>query len=123
MILSSLGLSALFSGLIGWLAYKRGSLSWSGMWGALLVGTAIFGLGGWRWGVLLALFFVSSSALSHFKEDEKAAVAAEKFDKGHARDWGQVMANGGLGALLAVCSVLMAAVVLVAIFYRGDGHG
>jgi uncharacterized protein (TIGR00297 family) len=87
------------------LFYWRGSLSRSGAVGALIAGTLIFGLGGWVWGVLLALFFISSSLLSHFKEDEKKA-AAEKFDKGHRRDIGQVAANGGLGSLIAVFSVL-----------------
>lgn len=101
-LLLGLGLSA----LIGGLAYWRGSLAPSGVAGAILVGTLIFGLGGWVWGVLLALFFISSSALSHFKEREKAAVA-EKFEKGHRRDLGQVLANGGLGALVAVLSVLV----------------
>jgi uncharacterized protein (TIGR00297 family) len=83
----------------------RGSLSRSGAAGALIVGTLIFGLGGWVWGVLLALFFVTSSLLSHFKEDEKKA-AAEKFDKGHRRDIGQVLANGGLGSVIAILSAL-----------------
>ena len=105
-MIASIGWSALFSVLIGWLAYRRGSLAASGMWGAMVVGTCIFGFGGWRWGLLLTLFFVSSSGLSHFREAEKAAVAEEKFAKGHARDWGQVMANGGLGSLLAVGSVV-----------------
>jgi uncharacterized protein (TIGR00297 family) len=87
------------------LFYWRGSLSLSGAAGALIVGALIFGLGGWVWGVLLALFFISSSLLSHFKESEKKAVA-EKFDKGHRRDIGQVMANGGLGSVIAILSVL-----------------
>ena len=87
------------------LFYWRGSLSLSGAAGALIVGTLIFGLGGMAWGVLLALFFISSSLLSHFKESEKRA-AAEKFDKGHRRDMGQVMANGGLGSVIAILSVL-----------------
>jgi uncharacterized protein (TIGR00297 family) len=95
----------LLSSLIVALALWRGSLSYSGAAGALIVGTLIFGLGGWQWGVLLGLFFVSSSLLSHFKETEKRA-AAEKFDKGHRRDSGQVTANGGLGAVLAVLSVV-----------------
>jgi uncharacterized protein (TIGR00297 family) len=43
--------------------------------------------------------------LSHFKEGEKRA-AAEKFDKGHRRDIGQVLANGGAGALIAVLSAI-----------------
>jgi uncharacterized protein (TIGR00297 family) len=85
------------------LAYWRGSLSTSGAIGALIIGTLVFGLGGWEWGILLGVFFVSSTLLSHFREDEKR-VAAEKFDKGHRRDIGQVVANGGLGSVIAILS-------------------
>lgn len=95
----------LLSGLIVALALWRGSLSYSGAASAMIVGTLIFGLGGWQWGVLLGIFFVSSSVLSHFKESEKK-LAAEKFDKGHRRDAGQVTANGGLGALIAIASAV-----------------
>ncbi len=107
-LLLSLSFGLVFSLLITFLAYRRGSLSPSGAAGALVVGTLIFGLGGWVWGVALGVFFVSSSVLSHFKEREKAAVA-EKFEKGHRRDIGQVLANGGLGALIAVLSVVVPA--------------
>lgn len=105
-LLTSLLLGLALSVAIAALAYWRGSLSLSGALGALIVGTLIFGLGGWVWGVVLAVFFISSSALSHFKEREKAAVA-EKFEKGHRRDIGQVLANGGLGALIAMLSALV----------------
>lgn len=60
--------------------------------------------------MLLGVFFVSSSLLSHFREEEKR-LAAEKFDKGHRRDFGQVLANGGLGSAVAILSVLTPAVV------------
>lgn len=93
--------AVLLSALIVALAFWRGSLSPSGAVGALIVGTVTFGLGGWQWGVLLALFFISSSLLSHYKEREKQAVA-EKFDKGHRRDIWQVFANGGAGAFFAL---------------------
>jgi len=105
-LLTSLLLGLALSVAIAALAYWRGSLSPSGAVGALIVGTLIFGLGGWVWGVVLAVFFISSSALSHFKEREKATVA-EKFEKGHRRDIGQVLANGGLGALIATLSALV----------------
>ncbi len=96
-ILSGLLLSA----AIGLLAYRRGSLSGSGMVGAILSGTLFFGLGGWEWGVLLILFFVSSSLLSHYRAGDKAGLA-EKFAKGHRRDLGQALANAGVGMALAV---------------------
>ncbi len=104
-MLNDLLFALFFSTLIATLAYWRGSLSRSGSIGTVLVGTLTFGFGGWVWGVLLVLFFMSSSLLSHYKEGEKQA-AAEKFDKGHRRDMGQVFANGGLGALTAVCNTL-----------------
>lgn len=102
---SNLLTAFILSVLIVAAAYWRGSLSGSGAAGALAAGTFTLGLGGWHWGVLMGVFFVSSSVLSHYKEREKKAVA-EKFDKGHRRDIGQVIANGGLGTLLAVGSAV-----------------
>jgi len=90
---------------IGVLGYRRGALNASGVVGALVTGTLIFGLGGWEWGVLLIVFFISSSALSFYRGRDKQSLA-EKFAKGHRRDLGQALANGGLAALLAVSSRL-----------------
>lgn len=94
-------LGFVLAAVIGLAAYWRGSLSPTGVAGAVLVGTLVFGLGGWGPGLLLVAFFVSSSALSHFREARKEALA-EKFSKGHRRDLGQVLANGGLAALAAL---------------------
>jgi uncharacterized protein (TIGR00297 family) len=89
------------AGLIALAAYRLHSLSRSGAWGALLVGTIIFGLGGWRWAVLLLAFFISSSLLTRTFARRKTALN-EKFDKGGRRDIGQVLANGGVAALFAL---------------------
>jgi uncharacterized protein (TIGR00297 family) len=86
---------------IGGLAYWRRSLTASGVLGAVLVGTAIFGFGGWVRGLLLIAFFISSSLLSHYHDRRKAALA-EKFAKGSRRDLGQTLANGGMAAWLAL---------------------
>jgi uncharacterized protein (TIGR00297 family) len=94
-------LGLILSALMGGLGYWRQALAVSGVVGAILVGTLIFGFGGWIWGLLLVTFFVSSSWLSHYRQAEKEAVA-EKFAKGSRRDLGQALANGGLGAVLAV---------------------
>jgi uncharacterized protein (TIGR00297 family) len=91
----------LLAAIIALLAWRMGSLSTSGAWGALLTGGLIFGMGGLAWAVLLLAFFISSSALSRAFKERKAGLA-EKYSKGDRRDWGQVMANGALGALLAV---------------------
>ena len=95
-------LGLFLSTAISLFAYRRRSLSPSGVAGAVVTGTTTFGLGGWDWGLSLIFFFVSSSMLSHFREREKAAAAADKFSKGSQRDLGQVAANGGTATLLAL---------------------
>ena len=94
-------LGLLLSLVIGLLGYARRSLTWSGVLGAVITGTLIFGLGGLVWGGLLVAFFVSSSLLSHWRAGRKAAVA-DVFAKTGQRDLAQALANGGLGAAMAV---------------------
>lgn len=100
-------LGFLFSTGIGLVAYRRRSLSRSGVAGAIATGTTTFGLGGLSWGLSLIFFFVSSSLLSHFRERDKAQTAADKFSKGSQRDILQVAANGGLATLLALAYGLL----------------
>ena len=96
-------LGLLFSSVIGLVAYRRKSLDKSGVLGAIVCGTSIVGMGGWSWGLSLIYFFVSSSLLSSFRAREKAIVASDKFSKGSQRDLSQVVANGGLATLFALC--------------------
>ncbi len=95
-------LGLIFSSSIALLAYRRRSLNKSGAVGAIASGTAIFSAGGWSWGLALIYFFVSSSLLSHYREREKARIAADKFSKGSQRDMLQVAANGGAATLMAL---------------------
>ena len=94
---------ALVSLAIAGAGYWRQALSASGVLGAFVTGSLIFGLGGWEWGLLLIVFFLSSSALSFYRAREKAQVA-EKFSKGHRRDLVQALANAGVATVLAILS-------------------
>jgi len=105
--LMRLVLSFALSLLIGGLGYWRGSLTASGWLGAVVVGTASAGLGGWSWGVLVVVFFVTSSALSHWRRVAKARLAGDKFSKGGQRDFAQTMANGGAVTGFAVIYALV----------------
>ncbi len=96
----------LLAALIGLLAWRAHALTPSGALAATLTGGLIFGLGGVAWAALLLAFFVSSSILSKAFASRKRALS-EKFSKGSQRDWGQVLANGGLGAILAVIHWLL----------------
>ena len=90
----------LFAVVVGFVAYRAHSLNRSGAFAAILVGTVVFGIGGWQWAVLLLAFFISSSALTRMFKKRKSGLN-EKFSKGGRRDAGQVFGNGGLATLFA----------------------
>ena len=96
----------LFSGfllavLVAITAWRFHSLSTSGAFGAALIGTIIFGLGGWKWAVILLTFFISSSLFSRLFPKQKSDLS-EKFAKGNQRDISQVLANGGIASIFAI---------------------
>lgn len=91
------------SALVAWVAYRKDALSESGVLGAVLVGTMIYGFGGAIWFSLLLTFFISGSCLSHIQPEKKQQVVVE-FAKTGKRDFWQALANGGLGGLLAALS-------------------
>src|SRR6266487_3635012 len=95
-------LGLFFSSGVALLAYRRHSLSRSGVAGTIVAGTTTLGLGGWSWGLSLIFFFVTSTFFSHFRERDKALTAEDKFSKGSQRDWLQVTANGGVATALAL---------------------
>lgn len=95
----------ILASIVAFLAYRVHSLNKSGAFAAIVVGTIIFGLGGWQWAVLLLLFFTTSSALSRAFKKRKQGLN-EKFSKGHERDAGQVFGNGGLATLFVLVHAL-----------------
>jgi uncharacterized protein (TIGR00297 family) len=92
--------------LIAAIAWRAGALNRSGAVAAAITGGLTFGMGGLPGATVLLAFFISSSLLSRLFARRKAALD-EKYAKGSRRDWGQVLANGGLGALLMVAHRLL----------------
>jgi uncharacterized protein (TIGR00297 family) len=90
-----LGLGITFSAI----SWKIKVLTWDGALAAAVIGTITFGLGGLPWAILLLAFFISSSGLSRMFSHRKSTLD-EKFSKGSQRDWGQVVANGGLATVV-----------------------
>ena len=122
MITLRLVVGLAFSSIVGVLAYQRKSLARSGIAGAVITGTMIFGLGGIVSGLLLITFFVTSSVLSHYKAMRKQIVA-QQFEKGGQRDLAQALANGGAAAFFAACSgaalLQTASTAVVAVCFAG----
>lgn len=90
----------IFSFVIGFLAYKKNSLSFSGFVGALFLGTSLYFFGGVYLSGIMICFFISSSLLTKYKEKTKGALE-DINEKTGGRDYGQVIANGGLGFIYA----------------------
>ena len=91
------------AGALALAARAARSLSPSGAWAALGVGTAST-IAGWRWAVVLIAFFVTTSALSRFKRSTRDARIGGIVEKGDERDAYQVLANGGVFAALALAA-------------------
>jgi len=86
-------------------AWRAHALTRDGALAAAITGGLVFGGAGIPGAALLLAFFVSSSALSRAFAARKASINAN-YSKGSQRDGGQVLANGGLAALLALVYAL-----------------
>lgn len=75
------------------LAYKKKSLSVSGLIAATIYGTGLYSFGGLFFFIVMISFFLSSSLLSRYKNREKK-VFDDIYEKGGKRDYTQVIANG-----------------------------
>ena len=97
LILSWISLTMLFA----FSAYKAKSLSVSGTFGAILMGSIIFTIGGLQWVLPMLIFFVLSSLVSKIGKKQKklSSLISEKND---VRDIIQVYANGGIGFLSVI---------------------
>jgi len=86
---------------IAMLSLRARFLDASGALAAFILGTIIFGLGGWSFSLPILAFFVLSSVLSKLGAQRKKSVS-EKFQKSSRRDLGQVLGNGALAGVLVV---------------------
>ncbi len=104
---------------VGAVAWRARALTYSGAVAAALSGGLIFGLGGLPWAILLLSFFISSSALSRLAGEQKGSIR-DTVVKGAQRDWGQVLANGGVGTVLVLLSAVLPASRELWIAYAGS---
>ncbi|MEO0557771.1 MAG: DUF92 domain-containing protein [Bacteroidota bacterium] len=90
----------------GGVAYRARSLDLSGALAASILAWMVVALGGLAWAVPAFAFFVLSSVLSRVGRQRKAD-AESLAEKGSRRDVGQVVANGGVGAVLLAAYVFV----------------
>ena len=87
---------------------KAKILDKAGIIAAGVLGTLVGILGHWTWLVVLLGFLLTSHKATKWRFDEKKEKGLSESDDGH-RGWGNVLANGGMPALVAIYA-----------FYTGD---
>lgn len=90
--------------VVAYVAYRRNSLTQSGMGAAILLGTLVYGLGHWIFYVFMMFFFMSSLVIRRivtvlYPSAHRALM--HHHQKHEARSWVQVAANGGILALIS----------------------
>ncbi len=78
-------------------ARRLRALTPDGAAAAIVVGTLIYGFGGWRWAALLGLFFATTSALTRVQAQRKSH---PEHRRGRSAD--QVLANGAMATAMAI---------------------
>lgn len=80
-------------------------LTMSGMFAAMVVGISVYIGVGAKGLILIGFFFVSSSIWSNYKRNQKRKIE-EMHEKGSRRDMMQVVANGGVAAVVSLIYLL-----------------
>jgi len=86
-----------------------------GFLASALVGFAVIYGGGVPWFVIVAVFFVLGVAFTLYKYGYKQAIGSAQ-EKGGARNWPHILANGGLASVAAVANYFDPSAALAAIF-------
>jgi uncharacterized protein (TIGR00297 family) len=107
MLLQSLSffVGLMLSLIIGGLAYKGKGLSSSGLMGTLVIGTSLYGFGGWQPFLLIVLFFVSSSILTKFRYQRKEEIGVAELKAGARNIW-QTIGQGGVASIVAFMAAI-----------------
>ncbi len=104
--LAALGEGVLLAVLVGLVAWRLHFLDVSGALAATLLGTFVFGVGGWPWALPVLAFFVLSSILSKLGKKRKAGIHM-MVTRGSRRDMIQVWANGGIPLLYMLLAIFL----------------
>lgn len=114
----NVAIATIVMGLLAVVSYKKRIVSKSGLVAAFTLGMGVWLLASWTWFVLILLFFLVSSGFTHYKYQRKRKLGAAQ-DKGGARAWSNVMANGGIP--LAIVLISFALVTLLGRFSPAYG--
>lgn len=117
-LLINLVIGFLISSLAAIIGKKKNWLTQDGAITLIITTSLIFGFGGLIWFLAGLPVLITGSLLSDFRAKEKVFLK-EIFQKGTPRDAGQVLANGGVPALIAIGSYFAVPKDLLFVAYLG----
>jgi uncharacterized protein (TIGR00297 family) len=100
-VLAQLLLGLALGAAIGWLGYRLGTFSASGIVGVAVVSGFTFGAAGWVWGILPHVLFIGWIVWSRYGATRKAQLPGRSA-AGSRRDLRQVLAGAGWATILAL---------------------
>jgi uncharacterized protein (TIGR00297 family) len=80
-----------------------------------VVGLAIIYGGGLQWFVIVAVFFILGVAFTLYKYGYKRKIGSAQ-EKGGARNWPNILANGGVSSVVAVMNFFTPSPIMTALF-------
>lgn len=109
-------------GVFGWLSLRTRIVDKSGLAAGFVVGSSvfIFPKDGWKWFIIILVFHLVAAQFTKYKYEVKRKRGFAQ-EKGGARAWQNVFANGGAAALLAIGEGLFASNMFLAGFIGAVG--
>jgi uncharacterized protein (TIGR00297 family) len=86
-----------------------------GFLASVLVGIAIIYGGGFQWFIVVAVFFILGVGFTLYKYGYKKRIGGAQ-DKGGARNWPNILANGGVASVVALLNFFSPSATLAATF-------
>jgi uncharacterized protein (TIGR00297 family) len=101
-----ISIAIVLSAVVAWFSYRYQFLDAGGSTSTLVLGTVIFGFGGYQAAVPILTFFITSSLLSKFSKQKKHEIQLQ-FEKSGKRDYKQVVVNGGIPTLIIILNFIL----------------
>ncbi|MBI2648720.1 MAG: DUF92 domain-containing protein [Thaumarchaeota archaeon] len=99
------------------IAIASKSIDKGGFLASVFVGYSILIGGGWEWFAVVATFFTLGVGFTYYKYEYKESLGSAQ-EKGGARNWPNIIANGGVAAVLGLCELIFGGSIF-AIMYLG----
>jgi len=102
-------------GAFGVLSIKLKIVTISGLIAGFIVGYVVWFFGGWTWFIIILMFHLSAAFFTKFKYKRKVKEGLAQ-EKGGARPWSNVFANGGFPTICAALDGIFVLLILGGFF-------